>query len=325
MMTDSFCVLYFCDQNLHDETLFSIASLAKASQVPVDVVFIQANYDAPLADAYLSYIRERNCRIQVKTLGYVEEDCWKNSRIAEGERDFKSASFHKIDAIESVLESYDWVFYVDGDVLFFEDPRLKDLIGFEEVLGACYDISAKMGVWNDAFISRCKEFGVSKKYFNAGFLCINSRLWDTLNIRELYYEMTHRHTQSCPYHSGCRLVDQCIWNMVVDGRWHAFDTRYNVQASCMHSMSWRQAIMRHYTGFKPKFLPIRNRRCDRKENALIRDLNSECEMRWDFGMYDNGFFYALNSWRRRRYCNSVDRYMEQVGMLIAAEGKDLKI
>ena len=82
--------------------------------------------------------------------------------------------------------------------------------------------------------------------------------------------------------------------------------------------------MRHYTGFKPKFLPIRNRRCDRKENALIRDLNSECEMRWDFDMYDNGFCYALNSWRRRRYCNSVDRYMEQVGMLIATEGKDLE-
>lgn len=51
-----YCVLYFCDEGLHVETCFSMASLAKFASESLEIVFLQQGYSKALPQTLIDYI-----------------------------------------------------------------------------------------------------------------------------------------------------------------------------------------------------------------------------------------------------------------------------
>jgi hypothetical protein len=100
----------------------------------------------------------------------------------------------------------------------------------------------------------------------------------------------------------------------------------NVQKSAMHTSTWANALVRHYTGPR-KFLPVRCRTCDIREFALLRAISREAGLP-GLGFHDLGVAYRLNGLRRRAAVAAYEEAIRavsvsypQIGMVRRAVGQ----
>lgn len=303
-MKHRIAVVFFCDSNYHDMTLFSLASLARAHRGGLDIHMKQSQYSRALPARLQGLVRDHGHQLLVESLSL-------NGTTATTGRD---TALFKADALDGLTKQYDYVFYIDGDTLTFDDLDLESLAGFPELFAACMDLSVTAAVDDPEFHRNCTEHGISPDYFNSGVIFINSAEWISGGAFDRYKQHLARHKGGCLYIRNCVLRDQCAWNRTVDGNWRRLPTSMNVQKIAMHTDTWRDAKVRHYTG-KKKFIPVRNHTCDRKEFALLRALSRESGLPLPQRLYwDGGVTNWLN--RVRRY-QDVARAQETLSRLNA--------
>jgi len=282
-------VLYLADRNYHSITEIAIASLLFHNALPISVHFFQVGYSQAVAAPISSFAEQNGHRIEIHKLS--NQDLRFGDVQRRGAHTYVSeAALLKGSAIDALAADYDYLIYIDGDVVCFRELGLAHIGAFEQIMAAVPDFSVAAGYE--------KSTEAANSYFNSGVLLINCAVWRATSAFELYVERVVQHADHCDFMEDCGAHDQCALNMVADGDWARLPLTWNAQKIVSHTRLWRDAVLRHYTGPK-KFLPITNWACDDREYKLLTRLEDQ------FGLpiksrrpYDFGLAYWLNSLRR---------------------------
>jgi lipopolysaccharide biosynthesis glycosyltransferase len=298
-------VVYVGDANYHDITLFSLASIARCHQASLDFHFMQDGYSRDFESGFVRFVEARGHRLARRHVAFQavsderEEERLRYTHIT-------NTTFLRAQALDALVADYDYILYVDGDVLAFEDFHLEAVSGFNELCAAGFDLSIATGLDRPEIFANCERNGASPDFFNAGVLVVNASKWQATRAGERYVHSLRRHNICCPYFDACNPNDQCALNMMVGGDWRRLPKSWNVQKSALHTSVWATATIRHYTG-RRKFLPIRRRTCDPREHALLQTLSREAGLAEWNNLYDFGVSYWLNKLRRSGYATKIER------------------
>jgi lipopolysaccharide biosynthesis glycosyltransferase len=289
-------VVYVCDANYHDLTIYSLASVARAHGAPLDFYFMQSEYQRPVPTGLLEMVTARHHSLIVANapfLGAIAPSLGTERQYSH----ISATMFLKAAAIDALAGSYEYVLYLDGDTLAFGDLHCERIAGFPKIAAACFDLSIVSGFEDPGFFSNCERNGVSPDFFNSGVIMVNSKKWRETRASARFMENVFLHEMGCPYFSPCEPNDQCSFNMTLGSDLMLLPISRNVQKSVLHTRTWESALMRHYTG-PAKFLPIRPWTCDRREYALVKAISRECRLPSPCQFHDFGVSYQLNKIRR---------------------------
>ncbi len=207
-------IVYICDAKYHDLTLYSLASMARSHSAPFDLFLMQSGYSRSVPAALQDMMASRG-----HTLTLLEApvpDATSETKGHQGRfAHISSAMFLKAHAIDALAADYDYVLYLDGDILVLDDLHCERIAGFAETAGACIDLSGATGFDDPNFFSNCKRHHVSPEFFNSGVMMINTRKWLETGASERFVENLIRHRDGCPYFSACVPNDQCALNMTL--------------------------------------------------------------------------------------------------------------
>lgn len=171
-----------------------------------------------------------------------------------------------IAAMGQMCRHYDRVVAMDSAMLAMQ-PVNVDSIGFDRYpIAAVYDFVDGTGVDNPELWHNCRTHRVSPHYFNTGMIVALGSRWDE-GFLARYRHWQQIHAQACPYRTGCRSGDRCVWNLTFQNNWQRLPLDMNYQAGAMFTPGWTTAPMRHYG--EQGFLPLRIRRSDTRDIALI--------------------------------------------------------
>lgn len=311
-------VVYICDSNYHNITLYSIASIARSQSINLDFFVIQHGYSCDAPPAFHERIKSHSHTLSLLNLSNIASPLPIEPH-QEKYAHISSTMFLKNHAIDLLADRYDYVLYLDGDVLVFDDLHCNHLAGFAETAAASLDLSSATGFDDPTFFSNCERNGVSANFFNSGVFMVNTRKWRAAHVSEHYAENLLRHEDSCPYFSTCTSNDQCALNMTLGSDLKLMPVSWNVQNSALHTQAWETAMVRHYTGAK-KFLPVRARTCDPRQYTLLSAITNEYGLPTLRGRHDFGILYALNKIRRRKTVAKYERAISAINAALATTG-----
>ena len=295
-------VVYVCDINYHELTLYSLASIARSHRAPLDFFLMQCGYERPVPGGLQTMINSRGHRLTVQEAPSIAPVPVVNAQQAKYARPcdrlpslshITSTMFLKACAIDALSDRFDYILYLDGDILAFNDLHCDRAAGFTETAAACLDLSSAAGFDDPAIFENCRRHGVPPGFFNSGVIMINARKWRATRAADRFADNLLRHRDECPYFRDCRPNDQCAFNMTLGTDLKRLPTAWNVQKSALHTHAWETATIRHYTGPR-KFLPIRLRTCNSREHTLLRSISREFGLPAPNGLYDFGAAYMLN-------------------------------
>ena len=301
---------YVCDANYHDITLYSVASFARSHSRPLDFYFFQVDYRKDIPARLKDFLVSRNHTIRVLEAPFARPTPEIRERPGK-HRHITGTALLKERAIGELSQAYDYVLYLDGDVLAFGDLHCEEVTGFSQIAAACLDLSIGTGIYDPLIFDRCSAAGLSARYFNSGLMLINSRRWRETEAERRFLENLERHLDQCPYMGACPTHDQCVFNMTFDSDTMLLPASLNVQKCALHTHAWRTATVRHYTGPR-KFLPMRARTCDPREHRLLCAISRETGLPAPKGIYDHGLSYLVNQVRRRR---EIAKYEDALAQL----------
>ena len=305
--------VYICDRKYHDITLYSIASIARSHRHPLDFFFLQSGYHVAIPPSLAAFIGSRGHAIELLE-GPRPGHAANLEVIGEKHSHISGTAPLKAHAIEALARSYDYILYIDGDTLAFDDMRCEEFCGFKEIAGVCLDLAIGTGADDPLIFERCEAAGISPFYFNSGFMLINAVKWRETDALTRFAENFAHHQRKCPYLDPCPTHDQCVFNMTFQGDIVQLPTTLNVQKCALQTRLLQDAVLRHYTG-PYKFLPVRPWRCDRKEHALLGSISRETGLPAP-GFHDLGVSYSLNRLRRHKAVASYERaYVTATGKL----------
>jgi lipopolysaccharide biosynthesis glycosyltransferase len=290
-------VLYTCDINYHELTLYSLASIARVHRRPLDFHIVQIDYRRSVPTRLEEFVSSRGHRLI--TTASSATPVKSEPRAGSSWEHITDAMFHKSAAIQSLIQDYDYILYVDSDILAFGELQLDALVGFEEPCAACLDLPVVSGIEHADFFGNCERNGVSANFFNVGVIIVNASKWHAVRAHDRFIEALTRHADGCPYFSNCILNDQCAFNMVVAGDFVKLPLTFNMQQGALHTRAWQTATMRHYNG-KNKFLSWRPWTCDVAQHTLLRAISHDTGLGAPSRAYDLGVSYWLNGIRRRK-------------------------
>ena len=299
-------VVYIGDTNYHELTLYSLASIARTHQAPLDLHLMQSGYDATMDPAFVRLITSRGHRLFASRVAFAapENRARTHARIYSYITD---TMFLKAAAIESLAKQYDYVLYMDSDMLVFDDLRLEALAGFTETAAACIDMTIAIDVAEPSHAKKFRHKTLSPcAIFNSGMILVNTREWRKRNTYTRFLESLIQHESECPYFTSCEPNDQCAFNTALAGSWRPLELTLNVQKVAMHTQAWSQATVRHYTG-RNKFLPLSMHRCDEREYSLLCSISRDAGLAHPGPFYDGGLSYWLNGFRRFRAVRKAER------------------
>ena len=310
-------VLFLCDRNYHDLTLYSIVSLAMHHGAPLDIHFYQDGYTEDAYPATRERIESLGHRLIVRNTRELVAPTF-SSRTREVRGYISDTALLKVCAIGQIAPAYDYVAYVDSDVLVFDDLRLQELAGFGQLCAGVLDFPMATGNEDPRFFDNCARNDLSTRYINAGFYIINSDRWLETDFVERYAAAVNEHNQICHYLTRCVLRDQCPFNMALGSDVHLLPLSYNVQRWALYSRHWQTAKLRHYTGGR-KFLDPLPIRTDRREDRLMRRLEA-------FGGLparrrrprDFAALYYLNGFRRRNDIAAREAALDKLAAIAPA-------
>jgi lipopolysaccharide biosynthesis glycosyltransferase len=302
-------VLYTCDKNYHELTLYSLASIARVHRSPLDFHIVQVDYEQAISSELEEFVSARGHRL-IRTISPATA-VKSESRKGSSWEHITDVMFHKSAAIHSLTQDYDYIVYVDGDILAFGELQLDALAGFDELCAACLDIPVTSGIEHADFHSNCERNNASPDFFNTGVIMVNASKWLGTKAHERFIEALARHAAGCPYFRNCILNDQCVFNMVVAGDFLKLPLTLNMQQGALHTRDWATAIIRHYSGPR-KFLNWRPWTCDPRQHRLLHAISRETGLRPPSGIYDFGVSYQLNGVRRRGAKTQFEHAIEEL-------------
>lgn len=290
-------VVYICDRKYHDITLYSIASIARSHRAPLSFFFLQSGYREQIPPSLVTFLLSRGHSIASLDAPRSARSVNLKAR-AEKHQHISETALLKAKAIETLSHTHDYVLYIDGDTLAFDNLRCEEICGFPEIAGVCLDLAIGTGSDDPQIFERCEAAGISPFYFNSGFMMINAGRWRETDALHRFADNFIRHQEACPYLGACPTHDQCVFNMTFAGDIAELPIALNVQKCALHTATWHDAVVRHYTG-PHKFLPVRPWACDPREYSLLQSISRETGLAAP-GFYDLGISYPLNRFRRRK-------------------------
>ena len=156
----SIAVVYICDRKYHDITLYSVASIARCHRHPLRFFFLQSGYREAIPPSLAAFLASRGHSIELL-------DASPSSHLAslktqgEKHRHISGTALLKANAIDALARSYDYILYVDGDTLAFDDIRCEALCGFAETAAVCLDLAIGTGADDPLIFQRCEDAGIS--------------------------------------------------------------------------------------------------------------------------------------------------------------------
>ncbi|TDL81104.1 hypothetical protein E2L08_07130 [Palleronia sediminis] len=236
--------VFVTDERGRDLARFSVASFALTQGWPCDIHLACDGFALPSDDPLRALCAERGIAFHTPALsssGYAG---------LKSAAHISAAQFLKFAAVAPLTGRYRRVLYSDTDFLFLRDMPAHEVDLGGQPLGACFDVAEAGAITDPAFVRNCRAHGRSPLYFNSGLMLFDAEALDMEELRAPYEAAIQAHQARCDYKAVCRTNDQCVWNMLFEGRWHVLPGGWNVQSSMRFTKPWREARARHYTGPK---------------------------------------------------------------------------
>ena len=288
---------YLCDANYHEMSQYSIYSLLRVADRKLTLYFFQYDYEAP-CPALQQQAQALGHDLIVETLPANKVGEAFERKVDKGaHRHITGTSFLKAFLVDRLARKYDYVVYLDSDVLFYEPFDFGLMSGFDETAAGVLDYDSFS---KPDFYRNCEREGLSPAYVNAGFMAFNARKWKARDCFAAYQENIRQHLEGCVYFEGCRLRDQCPMNLTVDGDVRIWPLGMNVQQWAIGTDAWAAATVRHYVGSR-KFMSPNIHSIDQRERQLLGELEAGLGLgALSLPLNDFGLAFALNKVRRKR-------------------------
>ena len=296
MTRPSTAFFYACDENYHAMTQYSLCSLMRAAGPGLNIHFFQYGYSRPCGRLE-AIAKEAGHHLAIETLPpNVTSDSFEEAAGDGLHAHISGTAFLKPFVINRLAGQYDYVVYLDSDVLFFGSPDLTRLSGFDELAAGVLDFA---NFERPEFYLKCIETGRSPAYINSGVLAVNAARWIETGFLARYRRNIAQHLKACCYNEACVLRDQCPINMTIDGDLRLLPLDYNVQQWALGTRFWDEALVRHYIG-RRKFLAPRVHTHDARERELLTALEDALQLgEVSLPVKDFGVARTLNNLRRR--------------------------
>ena len=299
--------VYLCDRKYHEMTQYSLCSLMEAADRPLHIHFFQYDYDldCPRLEAMASELGHKLFRTPLEPNIASEEF---ERGVGDGRHlHVTGTAFVKPFVVNRLAKTYDYVVYLDSDLLFFEALDWSQIEGFDEVAAGVLDFA---NFARPEFYLHCVQNAVPPAYVNSGFLAFNARKWKEVGFLERYLENIRLHLEHCSYFDNCELRDQCPINMTINGDIKILPLDMNVQQWALGTRFWDQATVRHYVGAR-KFLAPKMHTHDDRERQLLLSLENDLQLGLiDLPMQDFGIAHAMNNLRRQSKITSRSGMLE---------------
>ncbi|MGB3627731.1 MAG: glycosyltransferase [Henriciella sp.] len=295
MISPSTAFFYACDENYHDMTQYSLCSLMRAAGTGLHIHFFQYGYSRP-CEQLEAIAREAGHVLTVETLSLNAASEKFEESVGDGlHAHITGTAFVKPFVINQLAAKYDYIIYLDSDVLFFDQPDLSCLTGFDELAAGVLDFA---NFARPEFYLNCLNAELSPAYINSGVLAVNAARWKAVDFLARYRRNIRRHIEGCAYMEACATRDQCPINMTINGDLRILPLDYNVQQWAIGTRFWDAARVRHYIGSR-KFLSPRIHSHDERERELLRGLEADLQIgAIDLPVKDFGLAHAMNNFRR---------------------------
>ena len=227
-------IVYVCEENFFAPSLISCQSFDWSHTPDIDkYIFIcTENYDF-FSKAY-SYCKKN------------EPDIFIRKMDISGAKDFSIlphlhvATYGRLFLHNHLDLSYNRVLYLDGDTLAGNERVNFDTDLGGKVIGAVHDI----GVIREGLAAQLLNMpeGLNAKYFNAGVLLIDWKLWckNSVGNRSIEYLKTYPTIQ---------YGDQCALNNILINQWAELHPSWNTQTDFLPEKSLtKRAKIFHFTG-----------------------------------------------------------------------------
>ena len=313
----SVAIVYVTDANYHDLTEYSLASFAIFSdQSATDVHIFQVDYDRELSPFLQRFLRDRGVGVRRHSLQSSAEELW----AVRLHPHISIATAMKAHAVDQVARDAERLVFMDSDILVMRPISLAPLFTFETTLAGVFDFVSYMPFDGQDLISHTKRTGRSSDYMNAGFFLVDCEKWRGEAMFGRFVAALNEHETHCPYrHDGegrdpgdCKGADQCALNMSAERDWTPLSLVWNVQKPVRHTVLWKDAQLRHYTGFR-KFLARSNVNRDRSEYLLLQRIKEEVGLTPPEPItYDGGLLFMAD---RLKYTKETRRYSRVLAML----------
>lgn len=137
-------------------------------------------------------------------------------------------------------DSLETVLYLDSDIVINEDiSKIKEMSFGDD----CYLFAADHK-YTPEKLERFKKMGINlTKYFNAGIMLINLKLWREKNLSIKLLETARK------YNEDILWLEQDVLNIVLKDKWQELDYKYNAFALETYGKEIRETpCIIHYTG-----------------------------------------------------------------------------
>lgn len=314
-MTPSTAFFYACDENYHEMTQYSLCSLMRAGGPGLNIHFFQYGYTRP-CERLEAIAREAGHNFVIETLPHNATSDSFEELVGEGlHAHITGTAFLKPFVINRLASRYDYIVYLDSDVLFFGPPDLSLLSGFDELAAGVLDFANFSRL---DFHINCINAARSPAYINSGVLAVNAAKWTAVDFLARYRRNIARHLEECCYTDACASRDQCPINMTIDGDLRILPLDYNVQQWAIGTRFWDEALVRHYVGGR-KFLSPRVHNQDERERELLRALEDALQLgEVELPVQDFGLTHAMNNLRRHHTIAERTELLEKYPVTEAA-------
>lgn len=295
---------YVTDERGFELTAYSSIFLAFSQPGPVDIHFFCYRF-VPKLSKKLSDLLERH---QAVLAFHDIQDPVAENHPTSGH--VTTPTLLKLLAVETLIDTYDLIVYLDSDILVFDRLNLES-IGFQQrPMAAVIDMDlSATGALRHSVWSTPKGKAELGDYFNAGVMVFQSATWLKGLFYDKYLKALNEHDIHCRYKLDCTSVDQCTLNYTFENNWAHLPLSYNMQAGAKFTPLWKNATVRHYCGTR-KFMPLAPFRSDGREVRRFNEVDSLTSLLEVCRSVIFEGLFRLNRARNRRAASAMMRFLE---------------
>jgi len=243
-MNETLTFVYCFDKNYYKQGFSSIISLLDTSSEKINIIIIY-NLNPENIEIPLVVNRHENLN-KIKVFEFKDNNFnfpnLDNNHIS-------AATYYRLFIDNYISNNTKTIFYIDADIIFLKNSISLFKKSSEKLNNSNFVIAARTEKYfsddqNEVF----NRLNISQKYFNAGVLIINLKLWRKKNIQEkLIQEMKKIENHIIHW-------DQDVMNSFFNGDYQELDNNLNFNSSDFNELNDNVKLLHYIGSNKPWYM-----------------------------------------------------------------------
>jgi len=243
-MNETLTFVYCFDKNYYKQGFSSIISLLDTSSEKINIIII---YNLNPENIEIPLVIKRH-----KNLNMIEVFEFKDNNFNFPNLDnnhISAATYYRLFIDNYISNNTKTIFYIDADIIFLKNSISLFKKCSEKLNNSNFVIAARTEKYfsddqNEVF----SRLNINQKYFNAGVLIINLKLWRKQNIQEkLIQEMKKIENHIIHW-------DQDVMNSFFNGDYQELDNNLNFNSSDFNELNDNVKLLHYIGSNKPWYM-----------------------------------------------------------------------